>query len=66
MEALVARKVPTTDPLAIKEGLRRLDVILFDGNGSVKYRFPWYAQNIPTRRNKYVTVNCYKYSIVWG
>jgi hypothetical protein len=28
-------------------------------------RFMWYSSNKPTRRNKYVTLNCYKWKLNW-
>jgi hypothetical protein len=28
-------------------------------------RFPWYSSNCPTRRHRYVTLNCYRWQLVW-
>ena len=29
-------------------------------------RFPWHYSNKPTRRNRYVTVNCARYALAWA
>jgi len=31
----------------------------------LKARYPWHHEDKPTRRNKYVTLNCYKWRVVW-
>lgn len=28
-------------------------------------RWPWYYSSKPTRRNKYVTINCHRYRLEW-
>jgi len=28
-------------------------------------RFGWFMSNCPTRRNKYVTLNCYRWRLEW-
>jgi len=30
-----------------------------------KARFMWYMSSKPTRRNKFVTINCYRWRLIW-
>lgn len=43
----------------------RFDVQIYRDNGLPFGRFPWHYKRKPTKRNKYVTLNCYKWRIVW-
>lgn len=61
-----ARKEPTTDSL-VDPSEQRMDVQIYkDKEATRKFaRFPWYYSSKPTKRNKYVTLNCYKWRLQW-
>jgi len=40
------------------------DVIISHTNGKHFVTYPWYADK-PTRRNKYITLDCYKWRLIW-
>ena len=40
-------------------------VTLQDENGIIKCEFQKYHSSKPTKRNKYITYNCYRYKLVW-
>ncbi len=68
-----ARHEPTDDSVAIqhldpKTLATCKDVVIYhDRNCSSRYaRFPWfYNLSKPTRRNRFVTLNCFRYRLVW-
>lgn len=44
----------------------KFDVCLYlTPTAPILCRYPWSATNIPTRRNKFVMYNCYRYRIHW-
>lgn len=68
MITLYARKEATQDSIAILHGQAyRQDVVLYaDKEGQeFKARWVWHLSSIPTKRNKYVTLNCNKYKLEW-
>ena len=77
MPTVYARLEPTTDSATAAmirsnprwaNPQRHRDVVIYHDKGCRRFycRFPWhYDQSKPTRRNKYVTVNCYRYALVW-
>jgi hypothetical protein len=64
-----ARKEPTTDVTTLKYDLKQkhFDVQIYkDEKATVPYaRFPWHYKSIPTKRNKTITVNCFKWKLEW-
>ena len=68
-----ARHEPTNDSVAIKHlDAKTLatckDVIIYHDRKCHRFyaNFPWfYNQSKPDRRNRYVTVNCFRYKLVW-
>lgn len=36
------------------------------GRTEFKGFFPWWNSLCPTKRNKYITLNCYRWLAVWG
>lgn len=40
-------------------------VSVFDTDGTQKATFDRDLSNKPTRRNKYVTLNCFRYALTW-
>jgi len=67
MEELIARKVPTNDPVWHKygRGKQPFDVALYDTEGNPKAKIPWYYKGKPDRRYKYFHLNCNRYRLVW-
>jgi len=67
MEELIARKVPTNDPVWHKHGTGKqpFDVVFYDNEGAERARFPWYYTGKPDRRYKYFTLNCNRVRIIW-
>lgn len=66
-----ARHEPTNDSAAMqyldaKTLATCKDVIIYHDRRSrhVYARFPFY-QSKPARRNRYVTINCFRYRLVW-
>jgi len=66
---LYARKEPSTDEILLKYAphAKKFDVSIYSNNqGRGKIcTFRWDLSNKPTRRNRYVTINCYKYKLEW-
>lgn len=66
---LYARREPTTDSASVATGLgHKADVVLYADKDctQAKVRWPWYFSNCPTRRNKYVTFNCWRWKLEWA
>jgi hypothetical protein len=79
MPTLYARREPTTDSTtrdmlksspardrdAFKQSHR--DVQLYSDAACTQRaaRYPWHYSNKPTRRNRYVIHNCFRYNLVW-
>lgn len=67
------RKEPTNDEMRQYKNWRpfldtKRDVVVYnDENCTDEYaRFPWhYKESKPTRKNKYVIINGYRWSVVW-
>jgi len=59
--SVYARKEPADDGAKGK-----YDVQVYRLNGEPFGRFPWFYKTKPTRRNKYVTLNCYKWGLLWS
>lgn len=65
-----ARKEPTTDETTLKydKKQRYFDIQIYkDKAATEKFaRFPWYyTKSKPTKKNKYLTINCFKYLLEW-
>lgn len=63
-----ARKEPTTElPSANPREVVLKDVQVYrDRKAKTPFaRFMWYMSNKPTRRNKYVTINCCRWRLKW-
>jgi hypothetical protein len=68
-----ARHEATTDPVAIKYLDRKTlstckDVAIYHDRACHRFyaTFPFfYFKSKPTRRNRYVTLNCFRYRLVW-
>lgn len=70
---MYARKEQTTDKTTldkVKDGkdlANCKDVVIYNTTNTVEpiARYPWFYSNKPTRRNKWVTINCVKYRLEW-
>lgn len=66
---LYARKEPSTDEILLKyaPNAKRFDVVIYSDNfaQNKKCVYRWDLSSKPTRRNKYVTINCYKCKLEW-
>ena len=65
---LYARKEPTADSVSRAHGLGdKQDVVLYADKECTrqKARWPWHLSNCPTRRNKFVTLNCWRWKLEW-
>lgn len=67
MQELIARKLPTADPVWHKygRGKQPFDVALYNSEGVLKARVPWYHTGKPDRRYKYYTLNCKRFRLIW-
>ena len=69
MNALYARKEPTTDPhLGTINRKGKKDVILYSDSEATQQvsRYPWhYTLSKPDKRNKKIMHNCAEYDLVW-
>lgn len=66
------RKEPTNDEMKQYSGFKsfletKKDVVVYnDENCTEEYaRFPWHYKDKPTRRNKYVNINGYRWHVIW-
>jgi hypothetical protein len=59
---LYARREPAADGTPGKQ-----DVTIYsDPAGTeLKARFRWWLETCPTKRNRYVTLNCYRWRLKW-
>jgi len=73
MLTLYARKVPTDDAVLFKyaapadidlQGVHR-DVLISRPDGTEVCRIPWHRKSKPDRRNRYFTLNCNRYRLIW-
>lgn len=68
---LYARKEPTNDSvfLGYKTAKDRMqyDVVFYSDAEATqrRYRCPWHNPNIPTRRNKYQSINSVRWQLQW-
>jgi hypothetical protein len=64
---LYLEKVPTNDPLLSGSKMQKFDVVAYrdQEKTEVACRWPWYYSNKPTKRNKTVMMNCYRWNIEW-
>lgn len=66
---IYARKEPTTDDVLLKyaPGAKKFDVVLYaDREGKLKKgTYRWDLSSKPTRRNKFVNFNCFRYRLEW-
>ena len=68
-----ARLEKTTDSTTLQYAPERTkekgwhDVCIYGDANCTQFmgRFPHYYSNKPTRRNKYVTLNCCRYNLIW-
>jgi hypothetical protein len=60
------RREPTTDPDLQQPGPNHRDWVFYhDAKATKPYcRIPWHYTG-PTRRNRWQTLNCYRYRLVW-
>jgi len=69
MISLYARKEPTTCTLtfALAHKKRKRDVMIYTDRSAtqLKARIAWHEFRKPTRRNRYITYNCYRYRLEW-
>lgn len=66
--ALYARKEPTTDPIALAHGLEaKKDVVLYRDLAGTQFvaRWSWYLSRRPRRGQKRVTLNCWRWELLW-
>lgn len=66
---LFGRREPTTDPVARAYGLSNLsDVVLYKDPQCTRpvARYHCDHSKKPTRRNKYVMHNCFRYRLQWS
>lgn len=66
---IYARKEPTTDGILLKYApqAKEFDVVLYSDNQGKhkKGTYRWDMSSKPTRRNKYVMFNCFRYKLEW-
>lgn len=65
--SLYLRREPARDPIVQARGLNlHQDVVAYkDADGKVPVgRWPWHYRR-PDRRNKWVTLNCYRWKAIW-
>lgn len=65
---LYARKEPTKDSASIFLGLgQKKDTVLYRDPECtiVAARWPWHYSNCPRRGQKRVTLNCFRWNLVW-
>ena len=76
MARLYAKYVPTTDstllnwhkkePFKLREPYHCDVRVSKDKEGKdIVFCIPWHRDSKPTRRNKYIMYNCFKYRLVW-
>ncbi|HJP90866.1 MAG TPA: hypothetical protein VJ875_02860 [Pyrinomonadaceae bacterium] len=72
LPTLYARREPTNDTVAIqyldaKTLASCNDVIIYHDPDCSRFyaNFPWFYNSKPDRRNRYVTLNCFRYRLVW-
>ncbi len=41
------------------------DVVINRSNGELFCVFDWWRSDKPTRRNKWIMLNCYKWRLIW-
>jgi hypothetical protein len=65
--SVFCEKVPTSDPLGIMRGSRNYDVRIWADKEKTQQKaiFSWFQKSKPTHRNKYLTLNCFRWEIVW-
>lgn len=61
-----ARLEPTTDHLTLPSENRK-DVVIYSDQAGTEFvgRFPWWHKALPDRRYRYITLNCYRYRLLW-
>jgi hypothetical protein len=68
METIYARREPSTDWYLAKyaPSAKKMDVQTYKDQEAIKLfgRFMWY-QNPPRRGTKKLTLNCYRWNVVW-
>lgn len=66
---LYARKEPTTDDVlkSFAPNAKKFDVAIYSDKQAQNKKcvFRWDLSNKPTRRNKYVVINCFRYKLEW-
>lgn len=66
---LYARKEPSTDEILKRyaPNAKKFDVVIYSDAQAQRTKcvFSLYLSNKPTRRNKYVTINCFRYKLEW-
>lgn len=66
---IYARKEPSTDEILLKYSpyQKEYDVVLYADKEAKTKRgaFRWDLSNKPTRRNKFVNFNCFRYRLEW-
>jgi len=62
-----ARREPTTDWLATREGLEKYDVVIYGDEKCKKpyCRFPWDAAGRPGRKSGRCVINCFRWNLAW-
>lgn len=66
---MYARKEPSTDEI-LKQyapNAKKFDIVIYSDAQAQRQKcvFSWYLSNKPTRRNKYVMFNCFRYRLEW-
>lgn len=69
MITLYARKEPTTCTItfALAHKKRKRDVVIYEDSKATqrKARIAWHEFRKPTRRNRYINLNCYRWRLEW-
>ena len=77
MPTVYARLEPTTDSTTATmidansrwaNPKQQQDVVIYSDRKCRQFycRIPWHYSTRPTRRNKYITLNCYRWRLVWA
>ena len=67
MITLYARKEPTTCAITFALAPTQRDVVIYADSKATQHkaRIEWHNASKPTRRNRYINLNCYRWRLEW-
>ncbi|WP_144267157.1 hypothetical protein [Comamonas thiooxydans] len=65
--SVFARKEPTTDTFDVSQGLKKKDTVFYSDAACTKpmARKPWHQSGHPRINSKAVTLNCWRWKLIW-